>query len=42
MKRTYQPNKAKAKKKHGFFARVKAGTGIIKARRNKRRERLTK
>ena len=42
MKRTYQPNKAKAKKTHGFLARKKAGTGIVSLRRKKQREKLTK
>lgn len=42
MKRTFQPNKRKSKKKHGFFARMKARTGIISARRKKGRKKLTK
>ncbi len=42
MLRTYQPNKEKAKKDHGFFARKKAGTKIVNKRRQKGRENLTK
>ena len=42
MLRTYQPNKLKAKKDHGYRARKKAGTGIIADRRKKGREKLTK
>ncbi len=42
MKRTFQPNKARAKKTHGFFARKEAGTGIMSARRQKQRKNLTK
>jgi len=40
VKRTYQPNKRRAKKKHGFFSRVKSG--IIKKRRKKGRRVLSK
>ncbi len=40
MKRTYQPNKRKKAKKHGFFARMKSK--ILKARRKKGRKRLSK
>lgn len=39
MKRTYQPNKRKRSKKHGFFARMKSN--IIKKRRSKGRKRLS-
>ena len=39
MKRTFQPNKRKKSKKHGFFKRVKSN--IIKKRRKKGRQRLT-
>ncbi len=39
MKRTYQPNVRKKKKKHGFFARLKAK--IIKRRRAKGRKKLS-
>ncbi len=37
---TYQPNKRKCKKKHGFFARKE--TNILKNRRKKGRKRLCK
>ena len=40
MKRTYQPNKRKMKKKHGFFARKE--TNVLKTRRQKGRTRLCK
>ena len=40
MKRTYQPNKRKAKKKHGFFARKE--TDILNSRRRKGRKVLCK
>lgn len=40
MKRTYQPNKRKAAKKHGFFARKE--TDILKNRRRKGRKVLCK
>ncbi|MDD2625271.1 MAG: 50S ribosomal protein L34 [Tenericutes bacterium] len=42
MKRTYQPNKLKAKKTHGFLARKKADTGVVASRRKKQRKKLTK
>ena len=38
MKRTYQPNKAKRAKKHGFFARK--GSNVLKSRRAKKRKSL--
>ncbi len=38
MKRTYQPNKAKRAKKHGFFARIKGN--VLNKRRAKKRKRL--
>ncbi len=39
MKRTYQPNKRRKSKKHGFFARMKSN--VIKRRRKKGRKRLS-
>ncbi|MFH1427436.1 MAG: 50S ribosomal protein L34 [Patescibacteria group bacterium] len=43
-KRTYQPNKKRAKKKHGFKKRMltKAGRNVLKRRRLKKRAKLTK
>jgi large subunit ribosomal protein L34 len=43
MKRTYQPNKAKRAKKHGFLSRSKTHKGkkTIKRRMKKGRYRLT-
>lgn len=41
MKRTYQPNKKKRAKKHGFLARMAHLKGkILKSRRAKKRKRL--
>ena len=40
MKRTYQPNNRKMKKKHGFFARK--NSDVLKSRRRKGRKRLSK
>ena len=42
MLRTYQPNKRKEKKDHGFFARKEAGTNILQKRRTKGRKKLCK
>ena len=42
MLRTFQPNKSKEKKDHGFFARKEAGTGILNKRRKKGRKKLCK
>ena len=39
---TFQPNKSKEKKDHGFFARKEAGTGILNKRRKKGRKKLCK
>ena len=40
MKRTYQPNKRKMKKAHGFFSRIKGK--VLNKRRAKGRKRLSK
>ncbi|NCB20906.1 MAG: 50S ribosomal protein L34 [Clostridia bacterium] len=43
-KRTYQPNKKRAKKKHGFLKRMSTqdGRNVLKNRRDKGREVLSK
>lgn len=38
MKRTFQPSVLKKIRRHGFFARKRAGTGILQNRRAKGRK----
>ena len=40
MKITYQPNKRRRAKKHGFFARIK--TSVVNKRRRKGRKEIIK
>ena len=43
MKRTYQPKKRQEQKEHGFMKRMstKSGRNVLKARREKRKKKLS-
>jgi large subunit ribosomal protein L34 len=43
-KRTYQPNKRRAQKKHGFMKRMRTADGraVLKRRRQKGRKKISK
>lgn len=40
-KRTFQPNKRRRNKKHGFRARVRKSAAVLSSRRKKGRKKLT-